>query len=189
MFKHNVVWFMLKNKIILKQIIVLIAFAIFTITCLTLVDSATAIAIDSNQDYSDENIESVDEESVEPVSHYSTFQNKANDNESDLTKINVLISNKTSQSDNKTSEEDSTKNIGNINQYENMKIITIKTAKAGENDNNTNLINEYSENSGNEKVVEPTNKTYGMKMQYMEISVVVILLIASFSSFILYLKS
>jgi len=184
------VLFMTKNKANLNQIMKImkiIVFVIFAISCLTLLDSATATVIDLNQESDNENIGSVDEYSVEPVLTFFTFQNKASENES--VQRNILSSNnESSQSDNKTDDEDSNKNIENTNQCQNMKITSFNTAKAAENTTNDNSDSQSSVAIDN-NVIEPNTKNHGMKTQYTGILVSVIFLMISLSSFILYLKS
>lgn len=165
-------------------------FAILAISCLTLVDSATAIAIDSNQDSNNETTDSLDEDYVEPVLTFFAFQDKDidNENENELVKRNIAINNEGSQSDDKTDEENSTENIGTANNNESTKIIVFNTVKAAEKVNNTSSTNENRENTDN-NAIKPITKNYGMEMQYTGILVSVIFLIISLSSFILYLKS
>ena len=162
-------------------------FGILTISCLTLLDSATAMVIDPNQESNSENIDSVDEENIEQTSTYSTFQNKNNKNET--VKRNITISNnEISQSDNKTDEKDSNNNTENTSQYKNMNIPNFNTVKAANNVTNDSSINQNSV-ATDDNVVDPIAKSYDTKMQYIGIIVFVVCLIISFSSFILYLKS
>jgi hypothetical protein len=180
---------MFKNKASLKHAIkIIMVFAIFMISCLTLVDSATAVEIDSIQNTVSEKIDSVDEESVESVPTYFTFQNEVNDNKNEILKISILSnSNENSQNNDKTNEKESAENIETIPQYKNTKIISFTTAKAEENVDNASSNNENVVATISQNVNEPVVENYDIR-EYIGILVTALLFIASFSSFILYLK-
>lgn len=188
---------MFKNNETLKQIIVLVVFAIFAISSLTLVDSANAIAINSNQESNNENSDSVDEESLEPITAYFEFENRETDTENEIVKARAVIinneniNNENSEIDNKTIEKNSTKNIEIIDEYKNVKVITVNTAKAAENvsDTSSNSINENSIDTGDQNDVDSVTRNYGVTMPSIQILIVIVLLIASFSFFILYVKN
>jgi len=179
---------MFKNKVNIRGMLVLIVFAIFAIACLTLVDSATAVAIDSDDGLNNEKINSVSEKSIEQQSSSLAVKNKTSKNGKELVKKTVKnTKDKVSKKVDKKDNKNLTKSIENANKT--MPIANVNTVEVEEDSNNNSSDNENNTTVASSQKADPILNDIGIEFQVLGLILVSIFCIISFSSFILYLRS
>ena len=175
---------MFKIKFKLRGTLMLMVFAIFAITCLTLVNSAAAVATDSNQDVN-ARIISDNEDSLEIKASPLSIIDKTSKNGKKEAKKSVNTKDKSSSSDKKKIKKASAKSIENTSQK--MTVANVNSSETEKNDTNTSNSENNTTVVGNQKV-DPINN-FGIESQAIGLVLFSIFCVISFSSFIMYLRS